>query len=291
VQLTCSSVASTVRQGRAVRRSLSEARGGSPATKTFIMKSKRALTQRAYHSPDNSQVLSHSSLLDQSLQLTSTRGLKTSLNQKEIEILHLHTKCLKWKQRCKTQQEEIKRLSRKLASTDEAYRGLKDRYWAQVQAAKAYEERKRGIDHFQVQDSASVAIRLHQAQIVSLQSQIEALEATQTAIIAENSRLKHPTEESETAVRLMLTDLTGVHRDLAELNNVLKVYMNRGACSVADIIGTFFHKVHVSGLEASSWVKLVSLVREICREVQEMRLGLERLTEPDGLTALLTAQY
>lgn len=254
------------------------------------MKSKRAVTQRDYHSPDNSQVLTRSSLLDQSLQSASTRGLKASLNQKEIEILHLHTKCFKWKQRCKTQEEEIKRLSRKLASTDEAYRDLKDRYLAQVQAAKAYEERKRGLDHFQVQDPSSVSTRLHRAQIVSLQSQIEALEAAQSAIIAENSRLKHPTEESETAVRLMLTDLTGVHRDLAELNKVLRVYMNRGACSVADIIGTFFNKAQSLGLEASCWVRLVTLVREICREVQEMRLGLERLTEPDGLTALLTAQ-
>ena len=260
------------------------------------MKSKRAVTQRDYHSPDNSQILSHSSLLDQSLTSTSvltdtraTRGLKATLNQKEIEILHLHTKCYKWKQRCKTQQEELKRLSRKFTNTEEAYRDLKDRYFAQLQAAKAYEERKKGLDHFQVTDT-SVSIRLQQAQIASLQSQIEALEVTQAAILSENTRLKQPCEESETAVRLMLTDLTTVHRDLAELNKVLRVYMNRGACSVADIIGTLFDKGQSEGTEASAWVRLVSLVRGIYREVDLMRAGLERLTEPDGLTALLIAQ-
>lgn len=282
-------MASSVRLGTAPRRSLSEALGGSPATKTFIMKNKRAATQRDYHSPDNSQILTHTSFLDQSLLSDSTRSLKATLNQKEIEILHLHTKCYKWKQRCKALEDDNKRLNRKLGSCEEAYKALKERYAAQVQAAKAYEERRKGLEHFHVQDT-QVSIRLQQAQIQSLQTQIEALESAQTAILNENARLKQPTEESETALRLLQTDLTSVYRDLTEMSKVLQVYLHQGDHSVTDILNTLLHKSQSLVKDTSPWVKLVSLVRDICREVAEIRTSLARVTEPEGLTALLTAQ-
>ena len=246
---------------------------------SVIMNSRRhAHTHRDYHSPDNSLCVPKLSMLDQSSVTDSSRGLRAQLNEKEIELLHLHTKCFKWKQRCKTQEELIKELGEKLKRTEDTCKVVKEKYAAQVQATKAFEERRKGAEHFQIRDS-SASVRFQQSQLQSLQAQIEALESAQSKILSENELLKRPKDETETALRVVLADLTSIHRDVTELNKVLKVFLNHSEYPVSTLIGTLFSRAAGNGQEGGLWTRLVNVVRAISREVEELRVGLAAFTE------------